>query len=124
MSHHDDFLADWRTFWADPSPERAGALAHPDLVMSFPGQTEQIVGVDGWRERVAGLLARFPDLRLEPTRAASNDEGYMFISWRAAVTLGGELRTFEGVDRMLLVDGLVKETLVAFDTSIFAGATA
>ncbi|GIG71335.1 nuclear transport factor 2 family protein [Phytomonospora endophytica] len=122
MSHHDAFLANWRTFWADPSPERAGTLAHPELVMSFPGQAAPISGVDGWRERVAGLLARFPDLRLEPTHAASNDEGYMFISWRGTATLAGEVRTFEGVDRMLLVDGLVKETLVAFDTAVFADA--
>lgn len=120
---HDAFLAHWRGFWAAPSPEGAGRLAHPDMVMSFPGRPP-VIGAEGWRDVLADLLGRFPDLRLEPTAHGHDDQGVTFISWRGTLTVDGETRTFEGIDRMRFADGKIIETFVAFDTAPFLAVLA
>ncbi|GLZ80705.1 hypothetical protein Afil01_55120 [Actinorhabdospora filicis] len=112
------FVARWRAFWAAPSPERVGALSHPDIAMRFPGAEGEARGVDVWRARVAGVLERFPDLVLEPTGFARAEGGYAFISWRATATVDGRPLQWEGIDRMAFTDGLVSESLVVFDRSL------
>ena len=126
MTDHADFVDRWRSFWAAPDPDRVAELTHPEMEMTYPGSSGPARGLEPWRDRIAGMLARFPDLTLEPTAFACNDEGLAFISWRGTATVGGVRRSWEGIDRMRLLDGLVVESLVAFDTAPFAavGSTA
>jgi hypothetical protein len=87
-------------------------------VLSWPGLAEPIRGAEAWTQRVAGMVERFPDLRLEVTGHASRDD-LVFISWRAHATAAGTAIEWQGIDRMRLRDGVVAESLVVFDTGPF-----
>ncbi|TCN44164.1 SnoaL-like protein [Kribbella orskensis] len=111
-----DFVNRWATFWSQPTPEAVRELTHPDIVLRWPGQAAPITGADAWAARVAGTIARFPDLRLEVTGHAQEGET-LFISWRGFATVNDEPAEWEGIDRMTIRDGVVVDSLVAFDTT-------
>ncbi|MGC9668645.1 nuclear transport factor 2 family protein [Planosporangium sp. 12N6] len=110
------FVERWTAAWASPTPEKIRTLTDPDIVLTWPGLAEPIRGADAWVNRVAGTLDRFPDLRLEVTGHAQRDD-LLFISWRAHATVGGAATEWQGVDRMRMRNGVVVESLVAFDTA-------
>ncbi|MFF5208390.1 nuclear transport factor 2 family protein [Streptosporangium sp. NPDC000396] len=112
----DDFVTRWAAFWNAPDPARLDTLTDPDIVLRWPGQPEPIRGRQAWSAQVAGALQRFPDLRLEVTGHAFNDD-LSFISWRATATANGEVISWEGIDRMRLKNGVVVDSMVAFDTA-------
>ncbi|MDO3703287.1 nuclear transport factor 2 family protein [Micromonospora sp. C28SCA-DRY-2] len=111
-----DFVERWAAAWGDPTPEKIRTLSDPDIVLTWPGLAEPIRGADAWASRVAGTLQRFPDLRLEVTDHAQRDD-LLFISWRARATVAGVAIEWQGIDRMRMRDGVVTESLVAFDTA-------
>jgi hypothetical protein len=111
-----DFIERWAAAWSEPTPDKIRGLTDPDIVMSWPGLAEPIRGAEAWATRVAGTLQRFPDLRLEVTEHAQRDD-VMFVSWRAHATIDGVATKWQGIDRMRLRNGVVTESLVAFDTA-------
>ena len=112
----NDFIGRWAAAWGAPTPSAVSALAADDIKLSWPGTPEPIEGAPAWAARVAAMLDRFPDLRLEVTGHAWRDD-LVFISWQGRATVGGTTVTWPGIDRMRLLDGRVTESLVAFDTS-------
>ncbi|MFC9330317.1 nuclear transport factor 2 family protein [Kitasatospora sp. NPDC057015] len=118
-----DFADRWSAFWAAPDPARLGTLSHREIVLHWPGRPEPIVGLDHWRAQVAGTLERFPDLRLRVIAHALNGD-VAFIGWEATATVEGRAAAWEGADRMRLVDGLVVESTVVFDTAGLRGRSA
>ncbi|MBB4698031.1 nuclear transport factor 2 family protein [Paractinoplanes abujensis] len=111
-----DFVDRWAAFWAAPDPARVGDLAATDIELRYPGLPEPLRGVEAWRARVASIVQRFPDVRLTVTAHATADD-LCFVSWRGTATAAGNPITWEGIDRMRLRDGLVVDSLVAFDTA-------
>ncbi|MEU4238588.1 nuclear transport factor 2 family protein [Actinoplanes sp. NPDC026619] len=69
-----------------------------------------------WRDRVATIVGRFPDVRLAVTAYARVDD-LCFVSWNGTATAAGTPITWDGIDRMRLRNGLVVDSLVAFDTT-------
>ena len=113
-----DFVDRWASFWAAPTPDGVDAIADEDIVLRYPGVPEPLTGIAAWKERVASIVERFPDVRLDVTHHATVDD-LCFISWRASATSQGTPISWEGTDRMLLKDGRVVDSMVAFDTSGF-----
>ncbi|GAA2464524.1 nuclear transport factor 2 family protein [Winogradskya humida] len=111
-----DFVDRWAAFWSSPDPARVGELAAPGIELRYPGLPEPLRGIEAWRERVAAIVGRFPDVRLAVTAYAMVDD-LCFVSWRGTATAAGQSIAWEGIDRMRLHGGLVVESLVAFDTA-------
>lgn len=104
----------WAAFWANPHPELAARVVTPDVVGYCPGDTEPARGVTQYKQRIARLVARYPNLRLEVAEHASNGE-FLFVRWIGRYTAPAGPSTFSGVDRIQLRDGLVKEIRTYFD---------
>ncbi len=113
------FVDRWSEAWGNPDPDKVRKLADPAIVIEWPGAGEPIVGADAWGARVARMLERFPDLRLEVTEHAERDDT-SFISWRAHATVRGTAVQWQGIDRMHLRNGVVTRSLVVFDTAPMA----
>jgi hypothetical protein len=111
-----DFVGRWAAFWSSPDPARVGELAAPGIELRYPGLPEPLRGIEAWRERVAAVVGRFPDVRLAVTAYAMVDD-LCFVSWRGTATAAGQPIAWEGIDRMRLRAGLVVDSLVAFDTA-------
>lgn len=45
--------------------DRCLAAIHPDFIINLAGAPEQLIGRDTWHANLRGLLAGFPDLRME-----------------------------------------------------------
>ncbi|HTJ36044.1 MAG TPA: nuclear transport factor 2 family protein [Dactylosporangium sp.] len=111
-----EFVDRWAAFWSAPDPARVGDLAAPGIELRYPGLPEPLRGLEAWQNRVASIVERFPDVRLTVTGHATAGE-LCFVSWRGTATSGGHPISWEGIDRMRLRDGLVVDSLVAFDTA-------
>jgi SnoaL-like domain len=110
------FVDRWAAFWQAPDPARVGELAAGDIELRYPGLPEPLRGIEAWRERVASIVRRFPDVRLAVTAYAAAGDLW-FVSWRGTATADGHPIAWEGIDRMRLRDGLVVDSMVAFDTA-------
>jgi len=106
----------WAAFWDSPHPDLAGRVVTPDVVGHCPGDTEPARGVTQYKQRIARLVERIPDLRLEGDEHASNGD-FFFLHWIALGTGPSGPFTFSGVDRIRLRDGLVKEIRTYYDPS-------
>jgi len=117
-----EFVDRWAAFWSAPDPARVGELAASEIELRYPGLAEPVRGVEAWRDRVASIVERFPDIRLTVTEHAAVGD-VCFVSWRGSATVGGKPIAWEGIDCMHLRDGVVVDSLVAFDTApLRAGA--
>ena len=113
------FVSEFARVWAAPRPELFPPLLQPDAVTRWPGVGE--VRADQYPEHIERILGLFPDLSLEVVDHAATAEGVM-IAWRARATVGGEARSWTGVDRFVLRDGRVAGGEITFDTAIVAEA--
>lgn len=52
-------------FWAHPDPSLVRHAIHADVVGYWPGTAEPVVGLVAYADRIAKVIARIPDLRLE-----------------------------------------------------------
>jgi hypothetical protein len=109
----EDFVRRFAAAWADPSPERLGALAHPDVLLRQP-MMRPIRGAAAWREAVRDLLDMAPDIRGEVLRwAASGPDLFVELTLRA--TFARRPYQWTLVDRIRLEEGLVRERVSYFD---------
>jgi hypothetical protein len=104
----------WAALWERPHPDLASRAVTPDVTVHCPGDSAPVVGVTEYKEKLARILHRIPDLRREVVDHASNDD-VLFVAWIARGT--GEHGPFEfsGVDRIRLRDGLIREHLIYYD---------
>lgn len=114
-----EFVARFASVWAEPRPERFPPLLQPDAVTQWPGVGE--VRADEYPAHIERILGLFPDLRLEVVDHGATADGVM-IAWRAHATVGGEPRSWSGVDRFVLRDGRVQGGEITFDTAVVADA--
>jgi hypothetical protein len=113
----------WRSFWANPSAqralERAPTVITDDVVGVWPHATQPVRGKQAYTQRIVALLSLLPDLHLDLKEHATNGE-FVFLRWSGRGT--GPDGAFEaiGVHRVRLRDRLVTENLILSDHPIFA----
>lgn len=112
---HLDFYERFKSFWAAPSGLRVPELIAPDAIISFTGAgtfsgTEYI-------DVMEGMLATMVDLTVTALDCAGNGDR-LYISWESSAVVNGKQRTWLGVDRFRLANGMAVEEQVIFDSAV------
>ncbi|WP_067721160.1 nuclear transport factor 2 family protein [Nocardia yamanashiensis] len=112
-------VANWEAFWSHPDLARAGHFATPDILGDWPGDPAPVRGPDAYRARIQQVVDQVPDIRLVAAEHAVNGD-VIFIRWIARGTGVNGPFEMDGIDRILLQDGLIKENIIRFDPGRFA----
>lgn len=117
---HRDFYERFKSFWAAPTGQRVAELIAPDAKIHFTGAgtfsgTEYI-------EVMQAMLDTMVELKVTPLDYAGNGDR-LYISWETSALIHGERRTYMGVDRFRLVDGMAVEEHVIFDSAVLQPAS-
>ena len=117
---HRDFYERFKSFWAAPTGQRVAELIAPDAKIHFTGAgtfsgTEYI-------EVMQAMLDTMAELKVTPLDCAGNGDR-LYISWETSALIHGERRTYLGVDRFRLVDGMAIEEHVIFDSAVLQPAS-
>lgn len=112
---HLDFYERFKSFWAAPSGLRVAELIAPDATIHFTGAgtfsgTEYI-------DVMEGMLATMVDLKVTPLDCAGNGDR-LYITWETSVMIEGTRRTYLGIDRFRLANGMAVEEHVIFDSAV------
>lgn len=109
----------FEAFWSNPDPALVELAVTKDVVGDWAGDAEPVRGVEDYKARIAQVLQRAPDLKLEVAEHAQNGE-FVFIRWIAHATgKRGAPVEFTGMDRIRLRDGLVAENIIRYDPRLF-----
>lgn len=112
---HLDFYERFQSFWADPSGDRVPELIAPDATIFFTG-----AGTFSGREYVdamSEMLSSMVDMTVTPLDCASHGDR-LYIAWETSALVNGERRTWLGVDRFRIKDGMAIEEEVIFDSAV------
>lgn len=117
---HLDFYERFKSFWAAPTGPRVAELIAPDATIHFTGAgtfsgTEYI-------DVMQAMLDSMVELKVTPLDCAGNGDR-LYISWETSALIHGERRTYLGVDRFRLVDGMAIEEHVIFDSAVLQPAS-
>lgn len=112
---HRDFFERFKSFWAAPSGPRVAELIAPDAKIHFTG-AGTFTGAD-YVDVMAGMLETMIDLTVTPLDCAGNGD-MLYIAWESSALIGGERRTYLGVDRFRIRDGMAIEEHVIFDSAV------
>ncbi|GAA3991732.1 hypothetical protein GCM10022247_08330 [Allokutzneria multivorans] len=105
----------WADFWKDPFAAPSGdSVLSDDIVGYWPGDPEPVRGLPAYLARIARLLTEVPTLRLELLSHASTGDA-IFLHYLARGTGVDGPFEFQGMDRVVVRDGLVVENLVRYD---------
>lgn len=112
---HQDFFERFKSFWAVPSGPRVAELIAPDAKIHFTGAgtfsgTEYI-------DVMANMLASMVDMTVKPLDCAGNGDR-LYISWESSAVIDGTPRTWLGVDRFRIKNGMAIEEHVIFDSAV------
>ena len=111
---HEDFFDRFKAFWAAPSGARVAELIAPDATITFTG-----AGTFSGAEYVnvmQGMLDQMPDVKVTPLDCAGNGDR-LYIAWESTAVIDGTRRTWLGVDRFRLANGMAVEEHVIFDSA-------
>jgi hypothetical protein len=114
---HAEFYARFQSFWAAPSGPRVAELIEPEATIHFSG-----IGTFSGTEYIdvmAGILRTMVEFELTPLDCAGEGD-CLYIFWRASALIGEATRTWHGVDRMQIADGMAIEEHVIFDSAVLA----
>ena|SRR6185369_2555233 len=100
--------------WARPRLETFVELLHPEVRLLQP-VTKPILGREAARREFARLLAWLPDLCGTVDRTAAVDDT-LLIAWRLRFTLGRAPYELRIVDRIVVLDGLIREREAYYDS--------
>ena len=112
---HQDFYERFKSFWAAPTGPRVAELIAPDATIHFTG-----VGTFSGAEYVdvmSNILDSMVDMTVTPLDCAGNGDR-LYIAWESSASINGERRTYLGVDRFLIKDGMAIEEHVIFDSAV------
>ena len=112
---HRDFYERFRSFWAAPSGPRVAEIIAPDAKIHFTG-AGTMSGTE-YIDYMAGMLAAYPGMKVKTLDCAGDGER-LYIFWESSSIINGTPRTFVGVDRFRLADGMAIEEHVIFDSSV------
>lgn len=112
---HQDFYERFKSFWSAPGGLRIPELIAPDATIHFTGAgtfsgTEYI-------DVMEGMLATMVDMTVTPLDCAGNGDR-LYISWETSAVVNGARRTWLGVDRFRLANGMAIEEQVIFDSAV------
>lgn len=112
---HLDFYERFKSFWAAPTGPRVAELIAPGATIHFTGAgtfsgTEYI-------DAMEGMLASMVDMTVTPLDCAGNGDR-LYISWETSALIDGTRRTWLGVDRFRLANGMAIEEHVIFDSAV------
>ena len=112
---HREFFERFKSFWAAPSGRRVAEIIAPDARIHFTGNPS-MSGTDyiGYMD---GMLAAFPSMKVTPLDYAGNGD-MLYIAWETSSMIYGQQRTFLGVDRFRIVDGIAVEEHIVFDSAV------
>lgn len=117
---HQEFYERFTSFWAAPSGPRVAEVIAPDATIHFTG-AGTFSGAE-YIDFMAGMLASNPDMKVTPLDCAGNGER-LYIFWQTSNVIDGTPRTFVGVDRFRLADGMAIEEHVIFDSAVLQPAS-
>lgn len=112
---HLDFYERFKSFWAAPSGPRVAEIIAPDAEIHFTGQAA-MSGAD-YIDYMSGMLAAFPGMKVTPLDCAGHGE-FLYIAWETASVIHGRRRTFLGVDRFRIRNGMAIEEHIIFDSAV------
>ena len=118
-AEHADFYARFQSFWSAPSGPRVAELIAPGAVIHFSG-----IGTFSGTEYIdvmAGILGSMEAFEVRPIDCAGAGD-LLYIYWEASARIGGKTRTWPGIDRMRIVDGMAIEEHVVFDSVVLQPA--
>ncbi|MEM9726328.1 MAG: nuclear transport factor 2 family protein [Pseudomonadota bacterium] len=116
-AEHLDFYERFKSFWAAPKGARVAELIAPDATIHFTGAgTMSGAAYGDW---MAETLAAMEDLCVTPLDCAGNGD-MLYIAWETSATLHGARRTYRGVDRFRIRDGMAVEEHVIFDSAVLS----
>lgn len=113
-AEHRDFYERFQSFWAAPSGARVAELIAPDATIHFTG-AGSFSGAE-YIGNMQGMLDSFTDLKVTPLDCAGEGER-LYIFWESSAFIDGETRSWQGVDRFRLKDGMAVEEHVIFDSA-------
>ena len=116
---HADFFARFKSFWAAPSGPRVAELIAPDATISFTG-AGTFTGAE-YIEVMDQMLASMVELKVTPLDCAGKGDR-LYIAWETTAVIHGVRRTYLGVDRFRLRDGMAIEEQVIFDSAVLGPA--
>jgi hypothetical protein len=117
---HQDFFERFTSFWAAPTGARVAELIAPDATITFTG-AGTFSGTD-YIDVMQGMLDTMVDMRVTPLDCAGNGDR-LYIAWESSALIDGERRTWLGVDRFRLKNGMAIEEQVIFDSAVFQPAS-
>lgn len=112
---HADFYARFQSFWAAPTGARVAELIAPAATIHFSG-VGSFTGAE-YIDVMAGILGSMEKFVVTPLDCAGAGD-LLYIFWQASARIGGEVRTWPGIDRMRIVDGMAIEEHVVFDSAV------
>ena len=112
---HQDFFERFKSFWADPSGPRVAELIAPDATIHFTG-AGTFSGTD-YIDVMSGMLASMVEMKVTPLDCAGDGER-LYIYWEASAVFSGTRRSWLGVDRFRLANGMAIEEHVIFDSAV------
>lgn len=116
---HQDFFDRFKSFWAAPTGPRVAELIAPDATIHFSG-AGTFSGTD-YIDVMAGILNSMAEFAVTPLECAGEGDR-LYIFWKASALIDGSTRTWVGVDRMRIVDGMAIEEHVIFDSAVLQPA--
>ncbi|RGP41560.1 hypothetical protein BPTFM16_01867 [Altererythrobacter insulae] len=114
-AEHRDFYERFQSFWAAPSGERVPELIASDAQIHFTG-AGFMSGTD-YAAWMGETLATMENMTVTPMDCAGNGD-MLYIAWEASASLYGQQRTYRGVDRFRIKDGMAIEEHVIFDSAV------
>ncbi len=112
---HQDFFERFISFWESPTGPRVAELIASDAKIFFTG-----AGTFSGKEYIevmGEMLASMVDLTVTPIDCAGNGDR-LYISWESSAIVNGERRSWLGVDRFRIKDGMAIEEQVIFDSAV------
>lgn len=116
---HQDFYDRFKSFWAAPSGARVAELIAPEATIHFTG-AGTFTGAD-YVTVMQGMLDQLSDMTVTPLDCAGNGDR-VYISWESSAVIDGTRRTWLGVDRFRLANGMAVEEQVIFDSAVLQPA--
>ena len=114
---HRDFYERFQSFWAAPSGARVAELIAPHATIHFTG-AGSFSGAD-YVNVMQGMLDAMEGLKVTPLDCAG-DGDRLYIFWETSAVIAGTTRTYKGIDRFRIADGMAIEEHVIFDSANLA----
>ena len=112
---HRDFYERFKSFWAAPTGARVAEIITPDAKIHFTGNPT-MSGRD-YIGYMNGMLASFPGMMVTPLDCAGHGD-MLYIAWETSSAIHGKQRTFLGIDRFRIIDGMAVEEHIVFDSAV------